>query len=465
MASSSVPLGYWSNTFTSTQTQLTSIDPTRASELSSYIVSITKALATQTNHASQVILDHSLRGALARLTIISAEDVLATATEGLTASTPTAVAQAISQASDAIIEATLNLQSLYDDDNLYKSMLSLGGNAFFAASFGLLLVTHTGILAWSRNWYVCICLMCGTGLEFAGYVARVISAGDETLLDPFIAQICCLTIAPAFIMAAIYMSLAELIVVQGTKTSVMRPLWFSYIFIVCDFISLVVQAIGGAMASIASQQYKSADLGSNVMLAGIVFQVVTMSAFVYFLFDYYFRSMYHFESLAKVGVKSFLQILFGTPQGVKYQKELYHSYDPRFSPQRDHSPILFRYLPLGILASVTFVYIRCVYRVVELAQGWHGYLITTEAFLLILDGTMIFLTSTLFVLFHPAIVFGKDNNLNVAIRDVSNELKQSRKERKTGKEEGFADSTGTSDGDLTLLVRPLGEKIEPKEFA
>lgn len=414
-----LPFGAWSNTFTSIPTLLTTIDPSHVASLSSYIASITQAVATETDHVSLFILNQSMRGALARMTIISAEEVLATATSMIPTETLAPgnySSGTIAQANNAIMLATLNLQSLFDADNNYSANLIFVANALFAGVFGLLLLSNFGVLIWSRNWYFSICFILGTFLEFAGYGARTISSrGHEDNLDPFIAQICCLTIAPAFVMAGVYFLLAELIVVQGRKSSVLKPSWFSYIFIACDFISLVVQAAGGALAAMASKKHTSAALGSNVMLGGIAFQVVTMSFFVYFLFDYFYRSTFCFPSLAPVSAKSFFQVFFGTTQGKMYQKELHRSYDPRFSIQREHSPGLFRLLPIGIFVAVALIYVRCVYRVVELAQGWDGYLITTEIFLFTLDGAMVFLACVICIIFHPAFVFGKNNGLNKAI--------------------------------------------------
>lgn len=429
MPSNTFPFGEWSPSITITPTTLTTIKSAAASALSKQASSITHVAATETHLNSLYILNQSLRGALARLTIISAENVLATATLGLASATETPQAQAsvISQAENAIVLATLNLQSLFNADNKYYTLLSMTGNAIFVGLFGLVFVSHIVILGWSRNWYVSFCFIFGTFLEMFGYAARVISAnGKETLPNPFIAQIVCLTIAPAFIMAGVYFILAQLIVIQGRASSIMRPLWFSYIFVSCDFVSLLLQAIGGALASVASKKHESVNLGSNVMLAGIAFQLVTMTVFVYFLFDFFYRSVFDYMSLAPKSVKSILQVFFGTPQGRKYQDELYASYDERFSSQRQHLIQLFRYLPLAIFAGIVLIYIRCTYRVVELSEGWHGHLITTEGFLFSLDGLMVFLTSALFVVFHPAIVFGKNNKLSEAIREVSNEYKKGR---------------------------------------
>ena len=59
----------------------------------------------------------------------------------------------------------------------------------------------------------------------------------------------------------------------------LKPLHYSYIFITCDVVSLVVQAVGGGMTSIAAQRYENVDSGTYTMIAGIAFQVFSMSVF------------------------------------------------------------------------------------------------------------------------------------------------------------------------------------------
>lgn len=48
------------------------------------------------------------------------------------------------------------------------------------------------------------------------------------------------------------------------------------------------------------------------------------------------------------------------------------------------------------------IYIRSIYRTIELLQGWTGYLITHEIYFIVLDGTMMVLAVGIFNLIHPA---------------------------------------------------------------
>ena len=50
---------------------------------------------------------------------------------------------------------------------------SLGGNAFFLATFGLLLLLHVGLGVRYRTWGVLVVMFGGTALEALGYLGRV----------------------------------------------------------------------------------------------------------------------------------------------------------------------------------------------------------------------------------------------------------------------------------------------------
>ena len=84
--------------------------------------------------------------------------------------------------------------------------------------------------------------------------------------------------APAFWSAAIYLTLKHEVNVLGQQYSPLKAEWYPYIFVSCDIISLILQGAGGGLAATAKTQNASA-VGSNVMMAGIVWQVVTLTMF------------------------------------------------------------------------------------------------------------------------------------------------------------------------------------------
>ncbi|ADV23363.1 hypothetical protein I305_05590 [Cryptococcus gattii E566] len=75
----------------------------------------------------------------------------------------------------------------------------------------------------------------------------------------------------------------------GQQYSFFRPKWYIVIFVTCDFISLVLQAIGGGWA--ASVDPPTPKTPTNIMVGGIVFQLVSMLVFIGLAVDFMQRAM------------------------------------------------------------------------------------------------------------------------------------------------------------------------------
>jgi len=82
-----------------------------------------------------------------------------------------------------------------------------------------------------------------------GYIARVLMHGDPFDRDYFLWYLICLTIGPVFLAAAIYLCLSRIVVVYGEANSRLKPKTYSVFFLSCDFVSLVIQAVGGGIAA------------------------------------------------------------------------------------------------------------------------------------------------------------------------------------------------------------------------
>src|SRR5277367_4118171 len=79
------------------------------------------------------------------------------------------------------------------------------------------------------------------------------------------------------------------------------------------------------------------------------------------------------------------------------------SLDPKFSALR--SSIKFR----GFLAALTIatvcIFVRSVYRVAELSEGWTGHLIKQQGLFIGLEGVMVLVAVIVLNFFHPAFCF------------------------------------------------------------
>lgn len=411
MALSQLSYKPWTpSTIPDVTTDWTSINPTNTAGLQETIQSVESGFETATGWVELLSYSRIFRGAEASLDVISAQAVLATATN----------TQVQAQASQVVFNNTLNLQDLDMEYNLYKYDLSKAANSIYFIIFTTVFLYTIGMVYKSRYHWYNVTYFCGYGLEFCGWLGRILSINDTRDNNYYILQFVSLTLAPAFIMAGVYFLFAQVVVIHGRQYSALKPLWYSYFFITTDVVSLLIQAGGGASASIASNRNEDTTPGTNTIIAGIVFQTFAMSIFVCFWFEFlkriYFRHSdetsgdYPFK---KASLKNFFKLLLNLKSVREYKRnELEPFYNQKFAYIRAKK--LFPYMPLAITATVAVIYIRCIYRVVELAEGWNGFLITHEVYIMVLDALMVAIAGLIAIPFHPVWVFGKQNVVRLA---------------------------------------------------
>lgn len=395
---------------TSTPASFSSINPTHTSGLSALISDALVSIATATYAGELQLLSRVIRGCEASLTVIYAQQVLATATDEAV----------VAAATEAIFEASYNLKELANDENLYGHYLNRGGNIFFFIFFLAVLLFNVGMLRYSRYHWYNITFVCGFVLQVLCFLGRILSFTDDTNINYYLLQYVSSMLSPAFIMGGIYFLFAQNVVVHGRSYSILKPMWYSYFFVFCDVFSLIIQGIGGGMASVASKNNQDPHPGTWTMFGGVVFQVVAMSIFIIFWLEFITRI--HFKDAKKIttdikykkkSIKNWFLLLLNVKSVHSYrQNELEQFYNPKYASIRARRFV--PYYPLAISVSVLVIYIRCIYRVVELKQGFSGYLITHEVFLMTLDALMIAIAGLIFIPFHPVIVFGKENVLKLA---------------------------------------------------
>lgn len=214
-------------------------------------------------------------------------------------------------------------------------------------------------------------------------------------------QITTLIIAPTFFAAALYVLLATLIRLLGHQTSILSAKWYAIVFCTCDVISLVIQAVGGGMASSESNKEGGhTKPGTHTMVAGIVFQLFTMTVFAVLVLD-------------------FLRRVYKLAKG-----------------RRDGQGGLTRNMKLTLLAlfvSFVMIYTRSVYRTIELAQGWHGHLITHEGYFIGLDASLMVISAGIFLVFDPAVLLRDEmKKVNVSGKEEQDTTTGNDSEAQTG---------------------------------
>ncbi|KAF8500001.1 RTA1 like protein, partial [Hysterangium stoloniferum] len=247
----------------------------------------------------------------------------------------------------------------------------------FVALFGLTTVIHIGQSLFIKPhmyWLIPTTALCGLG-EVLGWSARLWSSKNPTNDNAYLMQITTTIISPVFLTAALYTILGLVIDKLGHQYSRLKPKTYLKAFVTADVLALVVQAAGGGLASTANTSTGS-RLGSNIMLAGIFFQMAVMLCYTLLAFEVILRFYWQKPLIiAQVPASS-------TDKGV---------FKLATSMSRRMSLII-----LATAIATVLVFIRTFYRSVELSGGWNGKIIRTQVYFNVLDATPICLA--LFIL-------------------------------------------------------------------
>lgn len=259
---------------------------------------------------------------------------------------------------------------------IYGYAPDLPANAFLLAWFAILFIPNIFFGIRYKAWTYMLALGLGCADEAIGYGGRLMMHQNPWSVTGFQTQICCLILGPAFNSAAIYLTLKHIALTFGSEYSLIKPKWYTYIFIAGDIVSLVLQAIGGGMAATAPDKARS-DLGTHIMLAGICFQVITLMVFAVFASIYVWRRR----------------------QGVRNGHPLTQQASTLLRTTR------FRLFIVAVVTAFFAVWLRCTYRIVEMAGGWANKIMRDEISYIVLEGALIAYATAVQTLCHPGFCF------------------------------------------------------------
>ncbi|KAK9896210.1 RTA1-domain-containing protein [Cystobasidium minutum MCA 4210] len=263
----------------------------------------------------------------------------------------------------------------------------------FVVLFGISSALHLVQAILSRRWFmlgtIFICAITET-LGWSGRLWASIStqwlptngghfASNDTA---FLMQISTLIFAPAFLAAFWYITLGYLIRFLGPQYCRFNPTFYSVIFVLGDLASLIVQAIGGGQAS-AAETLQGANDGARVMYSGVAVQLVVMVAYCILLAEFVVRFFYDKP------VKPFR--IWKTKPAIAVPKGVVSPADIKRA----------KILVGAMVFSTVLIFIRSIYRIIELVDGWTGPIISNEALFCTLDGLMVFLATAVFNVIHP----------------------------------------------------------------
>lgn len=231
---------------------------------------------------------------------------------------------------------------------------SLGASIAFTIIFAISAIVFMVQTVRYRRWIgFGVCLALGTALESVGSGSRIMLHEDPFSDTGFKLSIILLTFSPAFLSASIYLLLKQICLTFSPELSRLRPAWYTYIFITCDVISILLQAAGGAISAIADSK-SLLNVGVDIMIAGLAFQVITLLVFFLLAAEYFWKVRTHVSQL-RSGSAALAQTL------------------------------RFRLFLSAMLVAFICIFTRCCYRVGELSGGWGNPIMREQVEFIVLD--------------------------------------------------------------------------------
>lgn len=263
---------------------------------------------------------------------------------------------------------------------VYGDYFTLGACVFFVIAHFLLFGVQV-FLGWrSRAWSFAVWLGIGTLFEVMGYSARIALSKNPWNYEGFVIQLLMLMLGPTLVAAAISITFKHLVLWYGPKFSFLRPRLYPWVFVGSDWISIVIQAAGGGVSATATSggettDPKLFDVGSGLLVAGVIFQLVNMVVCGCLMLAYLWRRRQAIKSGAAPASDT-------RPEDKKVKKFIY-----------------------AITVAYVAIIIRCIYRIPEMQLGWGSTLMQNETTFLILDGAMILIAVATLTAFHPHFYF------------------------------------------------------------
>jgi hypothetical protein len=200
-----------------------------------------------------------------------------------------------------------------------------------------------------------------------GYVGRIISINNLTSEPAFITQSLLIVLAPAFFAATVYMILGRVIAfVNAPQLSIVPHRRLTTIFVLGDVLSFLVQCCGAGLLSTSG----NLNLGSLVIVGGLVIQLIFFG--VFFLALIVFDVRCRRQSLSK-----------------------------RIVPYDGNTKLHWHSVVVALYIASTLISIRCVFRVVEFATGFDGYLQSHEVYFYVFDALLMATTMIIFNIVVP----------------------------------------------------------------
>jgi len=276
----------------------------------------------------------------------------------------------------------------------YGYIPSLPATVVFTVLFFISTTIHLGQAIRYKMWNLLFTAVAAGNFEVTGWAARTYSHFYPGKLMPYLIQTVTTINAPTPLVAAYFIILAEIIRRLGPCYSRLKPRMYAVVFLTADLVALTVQGVGGAIAAIAAGNDKNPDMGGRIMLGGIIFQMIAITIYMILAIEFIYRYLTD---------KPFQRPDNDPPTG-------------NYFLDKNMKAMLF-----GSAFSSIAIYVRSIYRTIELTDGWNGRIITTEIYFNTMDGAMILLAMYCLNFFHPGRLLGPFTTLK-RVESVDDDL-------------------------------------------
>lgn len=259
--------------------------------------------------------------------------------------------------------------------NLALSILGTGMFAIMLLLHGIHVIQHR---MWSYALILVACIM-----EVIGYVLRIMSSHiDPYRISFFVGQYFCITCAPVFIAACIYIYLTQFALwmeqagfptesFAGIRLKAPRILC---IFITADIACTLLQITGASLIGNRTSKHEDPTQANNILIGGLAVQTAFSILFLCIM----------------------IKVIIACSKCASQNEKLAAAW---------HAT---RFTTLAVCLAGSLVTLRTIFRVAESADGVFGYLSSHEAFFGALEFAPIILSLTLLLVWHPGVVFGGD---------------------------------------------------------
>ncbi|OQE24844.1 hypothetical protein PENFLA_c009G06362 [Penicillium flavigenum] len=244
---------------------------------------------------------------------------------------------------------------------LWEYVPSLPAAIIFLILFVAATAFHFWKLHQTRAWF-CLAFSLGGLFEVIGYIGRAAAHNATDSVMAYAIQNVFLLLGPTLFAASVYMTLGRIIrSVHAEKHSLVRINWLTKTFVMGDVVSFVVQ--GSASGLMATGD--NTKLGSNIVVAGLVIQVIMFGLFIVTsaIFEVRMRRSPPTEAFdERINWISRVRTLYGVS---------------------------------------ALILIRSIFRVVEYAAGNDGYPLTHEWMLYVFDSVLIIICMVIWGIWYP----------------------------------------------------------------